>query len=340
MTDRSSFLRAILANPDEDAPRLIYADWLEEQGDADQAEFIRVQCELARLSAETERRTELSRRQWDLLFQHNEEWRSAWLPGQADTQLRYVRGLPEALIGTAADVLAAAEQLQGRAPIRELELHKLKGRGGALAACPLLADIRRIKVIATGGIDSDFLTILHSPYLTGLSALTCAGGFVQPWTLREMVLVPQFRTLTELDLSTNHFANAGLAELIKGVHLLDRLLRLEMSDCSLGDAAIEDWCGQQPHPHLEHLDLSQNHRLGDAAAKALARATHWNHLQVLLLRGTAIHANGAQALARSAPLQQLHRLDLRYNTISDRASSTLRDRFGDRVLLGNDPNPP
>ena len=43
------FLRAIIEHPEDDTPRLIYADWLEENGDPDRAEFIRVQCELARL---------------------------------------------------------------------------------------------------------------------------------------------------------------------------------------------------------------------------------------------------------------------------------------------------
>ncbi|MEZ6127007.1 MAG: TIGR02996 domain-containing protein [Planctomycetaceae bacterium] len=32
--DRQAFLKEILAAPDDDAPRLIFADWLEEQGDA------------------------------------------------------------------------------------------------------------------------------------------------------------------------------------------------------------------------------------------------------------------------------------------------------------------
>lgn len=42
------FLRAIIAAPDDDLPRLAYADWLEESGEAELAEFIRVQCELAK----------------------------------------------------------------------------------------------------------------------------------------------------------------------------------------------------------------------------------------------------------------------------------------------------
>ena len=43
MTHDDAFLQAIIENPDDDAPRLLYADWLEERGDP-RGEFIRVQC--------------------------------------------------------------------------------------------------------------------------------------------------------------------------------------------------------------------------------------------------------------------------------------------------------
>jgi uncharacterized protein (TIGR02996 family) len=49
MTTGDALLAAVLAAPDDDSPRLIYADWLDENGQPEQAEFIRVQCELARL---------------------------------------------------------------------------------------------------------------------------------------------------------------------------------------------------------------------------------------------------------------------------------------------------
>jgi uncharacterized protein (TIGR02996 family) len=39
MPDRDAFLRMIQENPDDDAPRLVLADWLEERGDP-QGEFI------------------------------------------------------------------------------------------------------------------------------------------------------------------------------------------------------------------------------------------------------------------------------------------------------------
>jgi len=47
--DRVALLSAVLAAPPDDAPRLVLADWLDENGEPDLAEFVRVQCELARL---------------------------------------------------------------------------------------------------------------------------------------------------------------------------------------------------------------------------------------------------------------------------------------------------
>ena len=51
MTDRDALLRAVAANPDEDTPRLIYADLLDELGgepNVARARFIRLQIEMTR----------------------------------------------------------------------------------------------------------------------------------------------------------------------------------------------------------------------------------------------------------------------------------------------------
>ncbi len=51
MTTEQALLADILAKPDDDLPRLVYADWLDERdgaGDRERAEFIRVQVELAK----------------------------------------------------------------------------------------------------------------------------------------------------------------------------------------------------------------------------------------------------------------------------------------------------
>lgn len=72
--DREAFLKAICAAPDDDTPRLVYADWLDDRGDrpddAARAEFIRVQVRLAHLrhdnGDETHDINKLLRREWQL----------------------------------------------------------------------------------------------------------------------------------------------------------------------------------------------------------------------------------------------------------------------------------
>lgn len=43
MNERDALLRHVLAHPDDDAPRLVMADWFDEHGEADRAAFIRLQ---------------------------------------------------------------------------------------------------------------------------------------------------------------------------------------------------------------------------------------------------------------------------------------------------------
>ena len=46
--DNLPLLKAIIADPEDDTARLAYADWLEENGQGERAEFVRVQVEFAR----------------------------------------------------------------------------------------------------------------------------------------------------------------------------------------------------------------------------------------------------------------------------------------------------
>lgn len=48
MTERAALVAAVLAHPADDAPRLILADWLDEHGQSERAEFIRGHVRLAR----------------------------------------------------------------------------------------------------------------------------------------------------------------------------------------------------------------------------------------------------------------------------------------------------
>ena len=48
MDDHDALCRTIVAHPEDDLPRLVYADWIEEHGETDRAGFIRDQIEFAR----------------------------------------------------------------------------------------------------------------------------------------------------------------------------------------------------------------------------------------------------------------------------------------------------
>jgi uncharacterized protein (TIGR02996 family) len=65
MSDEDALLAAITAHPDDDTPRLVYADWLQEHGHPERAEFIRAQCRYFRASATQSDYTELRDRCFD-----------------------------------------------------------------------------------------------------------------------------------------------------------------------------------------------------------------------------------------------------------------------------------
>lgn len=54
MTERESLLHNILREPADDTARLVFADWLEENGEEERAEFVR--CQVARLSGVVSKR--------------------------------------------------------------------------------------------------------------------------------------------------------------------------------------------------------------------------------------------------------------------------------------------
>ncbi len=95
MTGADDFLNAIGNAPSDDAPRLIYADWLDEHGQPERAEFIRVQCELNVPGGPRGRRTELRLRERELLGRFGKEWAGTFA-GTCESY-RFQRGFVEVI---------------------------------------------------------------------------------------------------------------------------------------------------------------------------------------------------------------------------------------------------
>ncbi|MEO2088340.1 MAG: TIGR02996 domain-containing protein [Gemmataceae bacterium] len=119
---------AVIASPDDDLPRLVYADWCDENGHPERAEFIRVQCALARPDGlPADRLADLRIREQTLLEVHGESW-LAPLRARGEplfsprTHGRFHRGFVETVWMPAAEFLTNADRLFERCPVRELRV--------------------------------------------------------------------------------------------------------------------------------------------------------------------------------------------------------------------------
>src|SRR5215211_6223376 len=73
-SDLQALLAAVVADPSDDTARLVYADCLEESGNAPRAQFIRTQIEAERLHPDSNARAELESKAEALFAEHWIEW--------------------------------------------------------------------------------------------------------------------------------------------------------------------------------------------------------------------------------------------------------------------------
>jgi uncharacterized protein (TIGR02996 family) len=76
MNDRDLLLKAVCDNPDDDTPRLVFADWFQEHGEEERAELIRVQIEYSRHPETAPEREPLWDRAKEILDVHERRWRA------------------------------------------------------------------------------------------------------------------------------------------------------------------------------------------------------------------------------------------------------------------------
>lgn len=140
----ADLLAACRADPEADAPRLVYADWLDESGAAERAELIRVQCRLARLPwDEFPESRELRRRASELVRSCGRAWASEGLPGGLET-FGWERGFPETLVLHTPDAMSVARDAEA-GPFVRLALRGVPrtGIGYQALAGSSLGPIRR-----------------------------------------------------------------------------------------------------------------------------------------------------------------------------------------------------
>lgn len=123
MTTADALLASVVASPDDDLPRLVYADWLDENGDPDRAEFIRLQITRENGAATAEGAI----REKVLLDAYGKQWLAPLrAPGRPlfaqKSHAEFARGFVQTVWLTVQEYARHADRLFTLAPVIELRL--------------------------------------------------------------------------------------------------------------------------------------------------------------------------------------------------------------------------
>jgi uncharacterized protein (TIGR02996 family) len=273
-TDQLAFWAAIRANPDDDTPRLVYADWLDENGDAARAEFIRVQRALAKLPDDERKnrklRATLESRQKALLRANRKKWIAPFRAA-----LKGARVFHYSTNAWFAD----AKFRRGFLPLYTMSLDGLRRLAQAGDACEPPDEVR----VGDGSPNN----------------VTRAMAQIAAW--------PGAGCVTGLSLGHwSRLTDETVAAMVRTENLrnLNCLMMFYCAITDKGAALLANWpCAAS----LKELHLATN-PIGDA---------------------------GAFALADSAYLTRLTHLDVSGTRIGKLGWKRLRDRFGDRLAIGD-----
>jgi uncharacterized protein (TIGR02996 family) len=357
MSLEQGFIRAIVENPDEDAHRLIFADWLEEHGGeagAARAEFIRIQCERARPGGDQLRQARTWAREQELLAAHEATWIAPLRPWVREW--RFGRGFVDWVRIPAEYALGKGRQVFERTPVHHARFNEATQHIAALAGMSELSRLGSLDLGYNSLTAEAIRPLATSPHLARLTSLNLANnaqlGIPGALTLA-MALLPRLRELylygtglapagmaallgardwpgfTVLDLHSNPLQAAGATALARSPRVAP-LVRLDLSSTHGNDRGTRALADSPYLGNLKQLGLS-HYRMTDAGAEALASARSLHELEELDLSGNEIGNDGALALARSQVLVRLRRLHLRGNLAitSTPTWQKLRERFGD-----------
>jgi uncharacterized protein (TIGR02996 family) len=259
------FLKAIAANPPDDLPRMVYADFLEETDEpvhVARAHFIRTQIALESLPPRTRDFREAKALERRLMEAFEFEWLFE-LPEylQKQDRVTWRRGFPNSIrigLGFPDDWGQVCPEWFERNPIQRVHIERMRDWGPGVANW-------------THRLRWDWVT--HLRIGPGFSPLDQSGE--QTLFAQELMTAPQFTFLRSLDLSDN-------------IDLTDEwLVRFasHFSDTSFART-------------LEELDLSQCYEIDDAGANLLATARGLEQLKVLRLTGIPLSAASITMLRR------------------------------------------
>jgi uncharacterized protein (TIGR02996 family) len=246
------FLDGIKEVPDDDAPRLVLADYLEEHGHPERGELIRRQCEAARLAAAGRDAWQVERRERDLITDFAERWLAPWAKWLGFERRRFVRGLVDLSLPVADLCRIEAvvpDHARSAAWVERLTAAEVDDPAAAAA-------------------------LLRTTVAGKVVALKVTGFRATAETVREIVCEvaasPAVGQLRELELAFRELT-AEAAAALAGSRTLTRLAHLTLEYAAVDDAAAEILADPRCLPSLTSLRVNGWRLSPEAAGRLRAR---------------------------------------------------------------------
>ncbi|QJW94609.1 TIGR02996 domain-containing protein [Frigoriglobus tundricola] len=338
-SEHEALLSAIIQFPDEDTPRLVFADWLDEHGDHDRAEFIRLQIRLAAARADdTPYDFPSELRAAELYKRNRAEWKRDFR-GRGVELVSFERGFVTAVSATADAFVRCGELWCRRHPLGVVIVTKVIGRIERLLAAPHLDAIGTLQLRdefedehlfaltdapRPGGAgrfpNLEGLGFVGDGYLTGIGTggVAALAGWEMP-RLRELYLGD-----TQID---NHGAAA-----VTEAPWFGNLSTLTFETCRIGDAGLAALLSS-PRQNLSFLELARC-RVTARGLHALADMPGGPTLKNLCLEENPIRSVNVDRLGAVLRKHPSLGLNLRDCPIPRSTRAKLVERFGDRVWFG------
>jgi uncharacterized protein (TIGR02996 family) len=359
MSREQELLAAVWDQPCDDAPRLAYADWLQEHGDVAgvaRADFIRVQCEIARIEDADEVPPP------DLVTQETRLWKKhakTWKAGLPKLLLNapFRRGFPHprrrAVTGTQflrltlADLAPAplwdfrinnAEKTMGqvlasdamsRVGVLEIPAQAILNRATQLLPDASFPNLHTLSLDANWIGEAGVAALVANSTLGSLRDLSLYSSDVTDAAVATLGGAPWFPALRGIHLGNNPFCEAGLRTLVAAARS-GSLVRLGVRGRTVGggyekrfdDATLAVLFGSPHLAGVRQLDVGIN-RMGDSGVALLCSPATPFRLRNLHLDNNSLTDAGVVTLAAWPGLATVEVLRLNSNKIGSRGALAL-----------------
>lgn len=344
MSQGDALLAAVRADPDDDLPRLVYADWFEENGEPLRAAFIRSQIDYARAEPFSPAARAARERFVPLEARYGPVWAGEpYLYANAHPiHFRFERGF----VGhVSVDVLTLShryEAILDTQPVQSLELIRfLSVQTGSGSASELLwldtepvyrlPHLRRLRRLAYARgsdlFDVDYRAWRESENLAGLRDLAVPGCLVQPWCLAELLESEALPHLEGLDLTdVTHVGPQLVTSLARSPHR--RLRRLNLTGVFLTSELLRQLLRSPALHEVEELRLGRAPGAADPGPLFylnLGWVLPWRRLKVLDLSGQVVGDELLRGIARCRDAVGLRAWGLAHTGLNAESAEVLID---------------